>query len=123
MMDEIRDDRPQTDSPDAQRRRRRYARPAVDIYSDEQAITLVADVAGMRKSDLELVIEDDDLVIEGPVPARAHRESALPWGYYRRFRLRSAIQRDDISARLEGGVLRVTLPRQPRQPSQKIEVE
>ena len=122
MIDEIRDDRPQESSAESERHHRRYARPPVDIFSDDHAITLIADVPGMRKQDLEVVIEEDDLVMEGPVAGRADRESSLPWGYYRRFRLRSAIQRENIRAQLEGGILQVTLPRRPREPSQKIDV-
>ena len=122
MIDEIRDDRQDDTSLESERRRRHYARPPVDIFSDDDAITLIADVPGMLKGDLELMIEEDDLVIEGPVAGRADRESNLPWGYYRRFRLRSAIQREDIRAKLEGGILHVTLPRRPREPSQRIDV-
>ena len=122
MIDEIRDDRPEDAGAAGERRQRRFARPAVDIFSDDQVITLLADVPGMRKQDLEVLIEEDDLVIEGPVAGRADRESSLPWGYYRRFRLRSAIQRENIRAELNGGVLQVTLPRRPREPSQKIDV-
>lgn len=123
-MDEIRDDdRTHLGSADEERsRRRRYARPAVDIHSKENEITVVADVPGMKKSDLDVTVDGDDLVIDGPVAGRQERESELPWGYYRRFRLRSLVDKDRIDASLEAGVLRITLPRSAPEPAKKVNI-
>ncbi len=123
-MDEIRDDDSTHFGSESEERsrRRRYARPAVDIHSNDKEITVVADVPGMKKSDLDVTVDGDDLVIDGPAASRQERESALPWGYYRRFRLRSLIDKDRIGASLEGGVLRVTLPRAAPEPAKKVNI-
>ncbi len=122
-MDEIRDDYEESERGESSRKRRRYARPAVDIFSSDKEIRVVADVPGLKKSDLEVTIDGDDLVIEGPVAGRKERESKLPWGYHRRFRLRSSIDRDRLRAHLEGGVLEIALPRTPREPAKKVVVD
>ena len=50
------------------------ARPAVDVFEDETGITLLADMPGVPKDQLELKVEGDELTIEGSV------ESSTPEG-------------------------------------------
>lgn len=101
----------------------RYVRPAVDIHSTDSEVVLLADVPGVRKSELVVEVEGDYLAIEGRVAGRRERESALPWGYHRRFRLSPGIDRDRIKARLEDGVLRVRLSKVGRADSKRVEIE
>ena len=104
-------------------RRRNFVRPAVDIYSTETDMVVLADLPGVSKSDIDITIDRDDLVIEVPVAGRADSESSLPWGYYRRFRLRTNFERDLINANLEGGILTVTLPKAASEQTKKVSVE
>ncbi len=124
--DELRDV-DQTVSPKDERearfRRRNFARPAVDIYSTDSDMVVLADLPGVKKADLDITIDRDDLVIEVPAPQRAASESALPWGYYRRFRLRTNFDRDRIAAHLEGGILRITLPKAASEKAKKVSVD
>lgn len=103
--------------------RRNYQRPAVDIYSTEDKMVVLADMPGARKEDLDLLLDKDELVIEARVHGRREEESALPWGYQRRFRLRTAFDRKAIRAKLRGGILEVTLPKAARERSQKISID
>ncbi len=109
--------------PEARGRRRRYVRPPVDIYATEREMVVTADVPGVRKADINVSLEGDELVIEGPVSGRQEEESSLPWGYYRRFKLRTAFERGRIAAHLEGGVLKVTLPKTAAESSQSIPID
>lgn len=120
-LDEIRDDAANGSAADEHRRR--SARPRVDIVATPDAIVVTADVPGLKKSDLTVSVEGDDLVIEGPVAGRSERESSRPWSYHRRFRIRSAINREQISARLQDGILAVTLPRQTPEKPRKVSIE
>lgn len=104
-------------------RRRNFVRPQVDVYSTETDMVVVGDLPGAHKNDLDITIERDDLVIEATVSRRAEAESALPWGYHRRFRLRTNFDRDRISARLEAGVLTITLPKAASERTKKVSVE
>lgn len=110
------------DDREARLRRRRYARPDVDIYSTPAEMVVLADMPGVQKSDVDVTIEHDDLVVEGRVAGRAERESALPWGYHRRFRLKTAFDRGGIQASLQSGVLRVVLPKASSERPQRVAV-
>lgn len=125
--DEIHDAQTGTGSAERDRearlRRRRYARPPVDIFTTEAEITVLADTPGAVKSDLQVTLEGDELVIEAPVRGRAEEESGLPWGYYRRFKLRTAFDREGIHARLEGGVLEIKLPKADSQRAKRVAID
>lgn len=108
---------------EARLRRRRYSRPNVDIYSTESEMVVLADMPGVTKADLEVALEEDDLVIEGPVRGRSEQESALPWGYYRRFKLRTPFDRSRIRAGIRGGVLRISLPKAFGQQKEQVPVD
>jgi HSP20 family protein len=108
---------------EARLRRRRYSRPNVDIYSTDTEMVVLADMPGVTKDDLEVALEEDDLIIEGPVRGRSEQESALPWGYYRRFKLRTPFDRSRIRAGIRGGVLRINLPKAMNQQKEKVPVD
>ncbi len=108
---------------EARYQRRRYVRPAVDIYATEKEMVVLADMPGVKKGGVQVMLERDDLIIEGKAAGREEEESALPWGYYRRFKLRTAFERERIRASLRGGVLRVNLPKAPSERAQKVVVE
>jgi HSP20 family molecular chaperone IbpA len=111
------------DERNARVRRRNYTRPAVDIYSTDSEMVVLADMPGVQKDDLELTLEKEELVIEGRAAGREEAESALPWGYHRRFRLRTNFDRDRIRAGIRGGVLRVVLPKAAGERPQSVPVD
>jgi len=101
--------------------------PAVDILRTDDALTLVADLPGVKKADLEIGIEDGVLAIAAPVADVEARHKPLyreygVGGYLRRFSLSDKIDQARISAELENGVLTVTLPKAERLKPRKIEV-
>lgn len=108
---------------EARTRRRRYVRPPVDIYSTGSEMVVLADMPGVQKTDLDVTVERDELVIEAKAAGRAEQESSLPWGYYRRFRLKTAFDRDRISAALENGIVRITLPKAASEQARKVTVD
>jgi HSP20 family protein len=95
----------------------------VDITATDSEVVVIADLPGVQKADLGITIDRDELVIEAPVAGRADRESSLPWGFYRRFRLRTLVDRDRIGAHLEGGVARVVLPKSAAEKAKKVAVD
>ncbi len=103
-------------------RRRRFVRPAVDIYSTESEMVVLADMPGAEKNAVDITVDGDDLVLEAEVVARKEAESSLPWGYHRRFKLRSDFDRNKISGSLESGVLQITLPRAARKKAKKVKI-
>lgn len=100
--------------------------PAVDIFEDETALTLVADLPGVPKERLELAIDKGVLTIEALSPA-ANDEGAFfrefgTTGYYRRFHLPDTLEFDQVAADLKDGVLTVRMPKAAAARPRKIEV-
>ena len=101
--------------------------PAVDILRTDDALTLVADLPGVKKADLEIGIEDGVLTISAPVADVESRQKPVyreygVGGYVRRFALSDKIDQARISAELESGVLTVTLPKAERLKPRRIEI-
>lgn len=104
-----------------------YVVPAVDIVENNDAYVLEADMPGVTKDGLEISLEGNELTIlgrRGPVGREAqyvYRESKTA-PYRRVFELDPAIDTDKIDARMEQGVLMLTLPKSERVKPRKITV-
>lgn len=91
--------------------------PSVDIYETEQAITLLADLPGVRTEDLEIDLRDSVLTLSGDVQAMEGEDEQhliVEYGvgrYYRQFTLSEVIDQERIDAKLKDGVLTLTLPK------------
>ena len=99
--------------------------PAVDIFENDDALTLVADLPGVSKEQLELGIDRQVLTIEGRLE-RAE-EGALyrefgGKGFYRRFHLPENLDLNQTNAELKDGVLTLRLPKAASAKPRRIEV-
>ena len=103
-----------------------HVTPAVDIYETGNGHVLLADMPGVTRDGLAVHVERDQLAIRGRVPHDSetkpqHREFQLR-DYYRAFTLGDDIDADEITASLNDGVLRLTLPKSSRAKVRKITV-
>ncbi|WP_432823320.1 Hsp20/alpha crystallin family protein [Trichloromonas sp.] len=103
-----------------------YVSPAVDIYETDNALTIVADLPGVNKEQLELATDRNILTIEGHAktsadPNHLYREFGTA-GYYRRFQLPENLDLDQTAAELKDGVLTLTLPKAAAAKPRRIEV-
>ncbi len=102
--------------------------PAVDILENERELLVLADMAGVESKNVDIDLKDNQLTIIGRVePVEDAKEAQLhkefEWGdYYRQFTLSNAIDQAKISAKMEDGVLRLTLPKVEKAKPQKIKV-
>nr|WP_310735051.1 Hsp20/alpha crystallin family protein [Azohydromonas aeria] len=103
--------------------------PRVDVLEDESGITLLADLPGVPREQLELKVEGDTLLIEGAVAAFApeglealHAEVRLP-RYRRAFTLSRELDAGAIQAQLRDGVLNLRIPKQAHAQPRRIEVQ
>jgi len=102
--------------------------PAVDIFETDTAITLLADMPGVKAQDLDVDLRDDVLTLSGEVsPPEAADESDvareyLTGKYFRQFNLSEAIDQAKIDAGLKEGVLRLTLTKVEKATPRKIVV-
>ena len=95
----------------------RYYVPAADIFETEEALTVIMEMPGVEKKNVNVALENDVVRVEGQIDF-AHYQGMEPVyteyniGHYARgFTLSSKIDRDNISAQLDDGVLTLTLPK------------
>ena len=116
-------------SPVEQTRPGRVFTPVVDIFETEQALTLLADMPGVKPEYLDIDLRDNTLTLTGDVESSdiAGEEALLSeyetGKYYRQFSLSEMIDQEKIDAKLTDGVLRLTLPKVEKATPKKIEVK
>lgn len=90
--------------------------PSVELYENDKALTLTAEVPGMSEKDVEVLLEDDALILRGERRSE-HRDEERQFTerYYGRFERRIPlpveVQADKIEAKVKDGMLSVTLPK------------
>ena len=91
--------------------------PQVDIFETDQAITVLADLPGIQADQLSIDLRDDVLTLSTDMPPTDVRDEdpiliEYEIGkYYRQFTLSNVIDQAKIDAKLQDGVLRLTLPK------------
>jgi len=111
----------------ARAERQQYVLPEVNIFEEKDGYTLEAEMPGVNKDGLEVLLEANELTIVG------HRHRALVEGelifresqtadYRRVFELDPAIDTSRIVARMNQGVLTLTLPKSEQVKPRKIAV-
>jgi HSP20 family protein len=105
-----------------------YATPPADVESAKEGYTIHAEMPGVDKSGLEVTVDNGELTILGH--RRAEESAGEPvYREIRRndfrlvFELDPAIDTARISARIEQGVLSLTLPKAESVKPRKITVE
>ena len=106
----------------------RYYMPAADIFETDEALTLMLEMPGVTKNNVDVQIENDVLRVEGKIDYSAYKDIEPVYteynvGHYARaFTLSNKIDRDAITARVEGGVLTLTLPKAKEALSRRIAI-
>jgi len=105
----------------------RYVSPEVDIYETKDEYVLQAEMPGVSKEGLEVTLEGHVLTIVGhrvhetPSGSPLYRESGS-YDYRRVFELDPAINASKINAKMEQGILWITLPKTEQVKPRKITV-
>jgi len=114
---------------DAERTRARKAFvPRVDIFEDNDAITILADMPGIDAEALDITLEKEILTINGYVEPVEPEDHSLAYAEYeegdfvRRFTLSNKIDQEKIEASVKDGVLRLRLPKIGPAKARKIAV-
>src|SRR6185503_2425935 len=94
--------------------------PKVDIVEEDNCFKLQAELPGMKKSDIQLEIKDQTLVLRGErkftneEKRENYQRIERAYGTFSRgFALPSNIDTQSIDAKYEDGVLQVTLNKRP----------
>ncbi len=95
----------------------RYFVPAADIFETDEALTVILEMPGVEKKNVNIGLENDVLRVEGQIDLANYTGMEPVYteynvGHYTRsFTLSNKIDQGKISAQLDNGVLTLTLPK------------
>jgi HSP20 family protein len=105
--------------------------PAIDIKDEEDKLVVTTDLPGINKEDVEINLKEDMLEIsaksgkekETEEEGYLRRERAYT-RFYRAVRLPTSVKDEGSTAKMENGVLTITLPKiKLEEPAKKISIE
>ncbi|GIW42437.1 MAG: hypothetical protein KatS3mg076_3014 [Candidatus Binatia bacterium] len=103
--------------------------PAVNIFDSDSAIVIKAELPGMRREDVDVVVEDDKVTIRGtrslsyPPSCRFHRREREEGSFRRVIRLPSRLDNERATAAYRNGILTITIPKPAEAAPRKIPVQ
>jgi HSP20 family protein len=91
----------------------------VDIFETTEAVVLVAEVAGVNRQEVRVIVDGGTVRIYGHrhptccnTGARYHRLEIASGAFVRSFRIGVPFVAEKVSARSEDGLLYITLPKE-----------
>ena len=101
--------------------------PAVNVYQDKDRFTVVVELPGLKKEEIEISLHDDTLTISGE---RKREESSeqeflterLYGKFQRSLTLPTAVDAEEVKASYKDGLLQVVLPKAEEAKPKQIEV-
>lgn len=103
--------------------------PAVDIYETPESFILTAEVPGIETDQIDIKVINGTLILRGERRWESdlhgehfHRLESAYGKFERTFTLSEQIDADRITAELDRGVLKVSLPKKQRSGSKQIEI-
>jgi HSP20 family protein len=102
--------------------------PTADIFETEDALTVVLEMPGVDRNNIDVNVDNSVLMIEGRIDFNKYEGlqpiySEYNIGPFRRsFRISSQINQDKIKAEMSDGVITLTLPKAEEAKPRRIEV-
>jgi HSP20 family protein len=107
--------------------------PAVDVYQSDDEVVVLVELAGVRREDIEIVLDSDTLTIRGERKEnanlgkrRSYYQMEINRGLFeRKISLPVPVDREKSQASFDNGLLEIKLPRTSREQvfQMKIRVE
>ena len=103
--------------------------PLIDIHEGPEGLVLEADLPGVKREDVVIQLDHNVLTLLAkstlsyPEGSRLLHEEFPSVGYLRSFILSDEVDRDAITAEMNRGVLRLTLPKAARAKPRRIEIK
>jgi HSP20 family protein len=104
--------------------------PALDVHEDVEKVTVQVELAGMKKEDFDISLQDDVLTISGERKAESEKREGESFrservfgSFSRTVTLPAPVQTDAVKAAYQDGILTVTLPKAEEAKPRKIQVE
>lgn len=109
--------------------------PSVDVHEDEKQITLEAEIAGVKKEDIKVSINDGNVLVLKGKKSRENKTEDEKDGttflrversfgeFTRSFMLPDNVDTDSINAEFKDGLLKVTLDKKEPEKPKELEVK
>jgi len=103
--------------------------PQVDIIEKDDAIVVLADMPGVSKDDVDVVLEKGVLTIDGRVKETCRegmqrQEQEYEVGnFHRCFSVGEGLNTESVEATMQDGVLRLVIPMAERYKARRIEIK
>ena len=93
-------------------------RPSVDINESNDAFVISADLPGIKKSDIEVKVEENTLILiasrhidNSDTNEKFHYNERRSGTFSRSFKLPKTVKEEKITAKLDNGVLSIVIPK------------
>ena len=102
--------------------------PAIDVFEDAGGITLLADMPGVSRENLDVRLDGETLTVEGALDLDLPQDMRAVWAevqapkFRRAFTLSRELDVGRIEANLKDGVLRLRVPKMAHAQPRRIEV-
>ena len=101
--------------------------PALDVYQDKDQFTVVAELPGLKKEDIELSLKNGVLTISGErkqekKTEEGYRNERFFGRFQRSVTLPAGVDGNKVKATYQDGVLKVVLPKAEEAKPKQIEV-
>jgi len=108
-----------------------FRTPLINVAEDENNFNIIAEMPGLEKGDIEIMIHDGNLEIKGEKKEEKKdekkgelvRREFHSTSYYRCFSLPENTDEDAIEANLDKGVLKITIPKKEAEKKEKKKIE
>lgn len=116
-------------APQQRQEQQPFVVPPVDVFENEASITLLADLPGVPREQLNVRVDGETLVLEATAATAGPENMELVYGeaqcpaFRRQFTLSRELDASRIEAQLRDGVLRLTIPKAEEARPRRIEVQ
>lgn len=104
--------------------------PAVDIKEDKKQFVILADLPGVDKNDINISMENNILTIKGSRPEETTgeqisycRSERIRGNFHRQFTLPDTADESNIEAKVQKGVLEITIPKKETAKPRLIQIQ
>lgn len=107
--------------------------PRIDITERDNDYRITAELAGVKKDDLHVTLEDGVLTIQASVnteksdekEGKVIRRERMSGSYLRSFNVGTGITEGDINAKFEDGLLELTVPKakEPEPTKKRVDIK
>ena len=107
----------------------KYFKPETDIYETDNELQVVMDMPGVSKDNVTITVDKGVLDVEGVIDFKRYSKLKAIYSEYdignysRRFKISNEINKDKISAKMDSGVMTLTLPKAEQEKPRQIAIQ